>query len=77
MAVRFEAFDDGSRASALGSWSVRNRASVGGRCTFFENGSFQAALEIEVRKQTVKVSPAFAGAAPAGHEVYVRLGLDF
>jgi hypothetical protein len=77
MAFRFEAFDDGSRASVLGSWSVRNRASLGGRYTFFEKGSFLAALEIEVRKQTVRVSPAFGGAAPAGHEVYMKLGLDF
>ena len=77
MALRFEAFDDGSRASALRSWSVKNRASLGGRYTFFEKGSFQVALELEVRKQTVRVSPAFEGAAPAGHEVYLRLGLDF
>jgi hypothetical protein len=76
-AFRFEAFDDGSRASVLGSWSVKNRASVGGRYTFFEKNSFQAAMEIEVRKQTVRVSPAFEEAAPAGHEVYVKLGLDF
>jgi hypothetical protein len=77
MALRFEAFDDGARASALGSWSVKNRASIGGRYTFFEKDTFLAALEIEVRKQTVRVSPAFAVAAPAGHEVYLRLGLDF
>lgn len=77
VALRFEAFDDGSRASVLGSWSVRNRASLGGRCAFFENDGFLAALELEVRKQTVRVSPAFVGAAPAGHEVYLRLGLDF
>lgn len=77
MALRFEAFDDGARASALGSWSVKNRASLGGRYTFFEKGSFLAALELEVRKQTVRVSPAFEGTAPATHEVYLRLGLDF
>jgi hypothetical protein len=77
MALRFEAFDDGARAAALGSWSVKNRASLGGRYTFFEKGSFQAALEIEVRKQTVRVSPAFAGTAPATREVYLKLGLDF
>jgi len=77
VALRFEAFDDGSRASVLGSWSVRNRASAGGRYTFFEKGSFQAALEIEVRKQSVRLSPAFDGTAPAGHELYLRLGLDF
>jgi hypothetical protein len=77
MALRFEAFDDGSRALALGSWSVKNRVSLGGRYTFFDKGSFQAALEIEVRKQAVRISPAFEGAAPAGHEIYLRLGLDF
>ncbi len=77
MALRFEAFDDGARASALTSWSVKTRASIGGRYAFFEKDGFMAALEIEVRKQTVSVSPAFAGAAPAGHEVYLRLGLDF
>ncbi len=77
MALRFEAFDDGSRAAALGSWSVKNRAGIGGRYAFFEKDSVQAALQIEVRKQTVRVSPAFEGAAPAGHEIYLRLGLDF
>jgi hypothetical protein len=75
--LRFEALEDGSRASALGSWSVKNRASIGGRTTFFEKDSFLAALEIEARKQTVRISPAFTGAAPAGYEVYLRLGLDF
>jgi hypothetical protein len=77
LALRIEAFDDGERFSALGSWSVRRRISIGGRYNFFEKEGFLAALEIEVRKQTVRVSPAFAGAAPAGHEVYLRLGLDF
>jgi hypothetical protein len=77
LALRFEAFDDGSRAASLGSWSVRNRYGLGGRYAFFEKDGFLAALEIEVRKQTVRVSPAFAGAAPAGHEAYLRLGLDF
>jgi hypothetical protein len=77
IALRFEAFDDGSRASALGSWSVRNRASVGGRYAFFEKDTFQAALEIEFRKQTVRISPSFEGVVPAGQEVYLRLGLDF
>jgi hypothetical protein len=77
IALRLEAFDDGSRASALGSWSVKSRAGLGGRYTFFEKGSFLAALELEVRKQAVRVSPAFEGTAPATHEVYLRLGLDF
>ena len=76
-AVRFEAFDDGSRAAVLGSWSVKNRVTVGGRYTFFEKGSVVAALSLEYRKQTLRISPAFEGSAGPSHEVYMRFGLDF
>jgi hypothetical protein len=75
--VRFEAFDDGGRAAALGSWSVRNRVSLGGRYTFFERENTQAAMSLEYRRQTLRISPLYAGAAGSGHEVYVRVGLDF
>jgi len=77
LAVRFEAFDDGGRAAALGSWSVKNRVSLGGRYTFFEQGGALAALDLEYRRQTLRISPAFEGLAGASHEVTVRLGLDF
>jgi hypothetical protein len=77
VAVRFEAFDDGSRAAVLGSWSVRNRVTVGGRYTFFANGSVVAALSLEYRKQALRISPAFEGSAGPSHEVYMRFGLDF
>jgi len=77
LAIRFEAFDDGSRAATLGSWSVKNRVSLGGRYTFFEQGSVLAALDVEYRRQTLRVSPFYEGAAASGHEVYLRLGLDF
>lgn len=77
VAVRFEAFDDGSRAAVLGSWSVKNRVSLGGRYTFFEQGSVLAALDLEFRRQTLRISPAFEGSVGPSHEVMVRLGLDF
>jgi hypothetical protein len=77
VAVRFEAFDDGSRAAVLGSWSVKNRVSLGGRYTFFERGSVLAALDLEFRRQTLRISPAYEGSVGACHEVTVRLGLDF
>jgi hypothetical protein len=77
VAVRFEAFDDGSRAAVLGSWSVKNRVSLGGRYTFFERGSVLAALDLEFRRQTLRISPAYEGSVGAYHEVTVRLGLDF
>jgi hypothetical protein len=76
-AVRFEAFDDGSRAAVLGTWSARNRISLGGRYTFFEKGGVLAAADAEYRRQAVRVSPAFAGSAGASQEVYIRIGLDF
>jgi len=77
VAVRFEAFDDGGRAEALGAWSVRNRIGAGGRYTFYEKGDIEAALSFEYRRQTVRVSPLFAGPVPSAHAVYVRFGLDF
>ena len=77
VAVRYETFDDGSRADVLGSWSVRNRVTLGGRYTFFEQGSVLAALSLEYRRQTLRISPAYTGPAGPSHEVYVRFGLDF
>ena len=76
-AVRFEALDDGSRAAALGSWSVRRRVSAGGRYTFYERGEIEAALTLEFRRQTVRISPLFAGPAPASSEIFARFSLDF
>jgi len=77
LALRFEAFDDGGRAAALASWSVRERVSLGGRYTFFEQGGVLAALDLEVRRQTLRVAPGYDGPAGPGDEVTVRLGLDF
>jgi hypothetical protein len=77
VALRFEALDDGGRAAALGTWSVRHRMSAGGRYTFYEAGNVEAALTLEYRRQTVRASPLFAGPVPATHEVYFRFGLDF
>jgi hypothetical protein len=77
LAVRLEALDDDGRAEALGTWSVRNRLCAGGRYTFYERGDVEAALGFEYRRQTVRVSPAFAGPAPSAHEFYLRFGLDF
>jgi hypothetical protein len=77
IAVRYEALDDGGRAEGLGTWSVKNRIGVGGRYTFYEKGDIEAALSFEYRRQTVRVSPLFAGPVPSAHAVYVRFGLDF
>jgi hypothetical protein len=76
-AVRFEALDDGSRAAVLGTWSVKNRVSAGGRYTFYERGDIEATLTLEYRRQIVRTSPLFEGPAPVHHEVFVRFGLDF
>jgi len=77
LAVRFEALDDDGRAETLGTWSVKRRLSAGGRYTFYESGSIEATLSLEYRRQTVRVSPLFAGPVPSAHAVYVRFGLDF
>jgi len=77
LAVRFEAFDDGSLAAALGAWSVKNRLSAGGRYTFYERGKFETALSLEYRLQTLRVSPAQDGSVGPSHEVTMRLSLDF
>ena len=77
MVVRYEALDDGSRAAVLGTWSVKNRISVGGRYTFFERGNVEATLSLEYRRQALRISPAYEGSAGPSHEVYMRFGLDF
>jgi hypothetical protein len=77
LAVRFEALDDGTRAETLGTWTVKNRISAGGRYTVYERGTVEAALSLEFRSQSLRVSPAFAGPVPSGHELYLRFGLDF
>lgn len=76
-AVRFEALDDGGRAGALGTWSVKHRMSAGGRYAFYTHGNIEAAMTLEYRRQTIRVSPVFAGPVPEAHEVYLRFGLDF
>ena len=76
-AIRFEALDDGGRAGALGTWSVKHRISAGGRYTFYEKGNIDASLTFEYRRQTIRVSPVFDGTVPEAHEVYLRFGLDF
>jgi hypothetical protein len=77
LAVRYEALDDGGRAEALGTWSVKHRVSAGGRYTFLEQGNVEAALTLEYRRQSVRVSPLFEGTPPAAQEFYLRFGLDF
>ena len=77
VSARFEAFDDGSRAAALQSWSVKNRVSLGGRYTFFDQGNVLVAVDVEFRRQTLRISPAFEGTVGSANEIYVRLGLDF
>lgn len=76
-AVRFEALDDGGRAAALGTWSIKHRISLGGRYTFYQKSSIEAALTLEYRRQTIRASPLFAGPVPEAHELYLRFGLDF
>jgi hypothetical protein len=77
LAIRFEALDDDGRAESLGTWSVKNRLGAGGRYTFYEHGNVEAALGLEYRHQSTRVSPAFAGDVPSAHAFYVRFGLDF
>jgi hypothetical protein len=76
-ALRFEALDDGGRAAALGTWTVRNRISLGGRYTFYRLGDINASMSVEYRRQTIRVSPVVAGPIPQAHELYLRFGLDF
>ncbi|HSA95373.1 MAG TPA: hypothetical protein VLJ16_04945 [Acidobacteriota bacterium] len=77
LAVRFEALKDDGRAEALGTWSVKHRLAAGGRYTFYERGNVEAALGFEYRRQAVRISPAFTGAATSANEFYLRFGLDF
>ncbi len=77
LAIRFETYDDGGRAAALASWSVRNRISFGGRYTFFEQGSVLAAVDFEYGQQTLRIAPAYEGSAGPRHELLIRVGADF
>jgi hypothetical protein len=78
LAGRFEYFGDDGMSAALGTWTGRNRYSLGGRYTFFEDGRLFVYLMTEYRHTVCRVPPGLRGSvARNDDEVYLRLGVDF
>jgi hypothetical protein len=76
--LRYEHFDDGGLTAALDAWTIRERASLGGRYTFFETGSALGYFQLEYRINTFRVPPQLAGQmTDSQNEVYLRLGFLF
>jgi hypothetical protein len=78
IALRYEHFDDDGLAEEMGTWSVRDRYSAGGRYTFHESDGLTAYLALEYRVSKYRVQPGPAGTPADGQEeVFARLGLAF
>lgn len=74
VSLRYELFDDDGLASALHSWSLKSRASVGGRYAFRNDGSVLAYLQFEWRESDYRVAGSAHGRQD---EAYLRVGVDF
>jgi hypothetical protein len=72
--VRYEAFDDDGLAAASGSWSVKNRSSIGARYAFRNDGSVLAFVQAELGRTCLRGSGL---AHNQDIEAYVRVGMDF
>ncbi len=76
--LRYEHFADDGLTAALDAWTIRERASLGGRYTFFETGSALGYFQLEFRTNTFRVPPRLAGQmTDRQNEVYLRLGFLF
>jgi hypothetical protein len=76
--LRYEHFDDGGLTASLDAWTIRERASLGGRYTFFETGSALGYFQLEYRTNRFRVPPRLTGQMTGNqNEVYVRLGFLF
>jgi len=77
-ALRYEYFDDNAMTKYLQTWSVKNRYSIGGRYTFFDDGKIFAYSELELRQTEFRLPQAAAiQLNKANSELYLRLGIDF
>lgn len=78
VAARYERFSDDGLTRRLAAWSLRERASAGGRYTFFDDGQIFAYAELEWRRSLRRLPDRPAAAVDARNdEVYLRVGLDF
>jgi hypothetical protein len=72
--ARYEYFDDDGLAAASGSWSLKDRVSVGARYAFRNDGSVLGLAQVEWRRSSRR------GTGTGGdidNEVYLRVGMDF
>lgn len=77
-ALRYEYFDDDAMTKNLQLWSVKNRYSLGGRYTFFDDGKIFAYCELEMKQTRFRLPPSAAANLHKNiNELYLRLGIDF
>jgi hypothetical protein len=77
-ALRYEYFDDDAMTKYLQLWSVKNRYSLGGRYTFFDDGKIFAYGELEMKQTRFRLPQSAAANLHKGiNELYLRLGIDF
>ncbi|MHB8078011.1 MAG: hypothetical protein ACYDIE_01975 [Candidatus Krumholzibacteriia bacterium] len=78
VATRYERFTDDGLTRVLQAWSLRERASIGGRYTFFDDGRIFAYAELEWRHSQRRLPDRRPTPVDGRNdEVYLRLGLDF
>jgi len=78
VSLRYEHFDDNGLTASLEAWTVRERASLGGRYTFFEAGTAVGYFQLEYRTDTFRVPARRTGQmTDLQNEVYLRLGFQF
>lgn len=78
IAARYEIFDDDEMTRVLSIWSVKNKYSLGGRYTFYDDGKIFAYFESEFRESSYRIPPAQGPMiSDKNTELYIRLGVDF
>jgi len=77
IALRYEYFDDNSFAKETGSWSVKNRYSIGARYSFYndEDTGLSAFVAGEFRKTDLRVSNSKM--QDSNDEIYIKVGVNF
>jgi hypothetical protein len=73
-AARYEFFADDGLSRLAPAWTLKSRASLGGRYTLFEDGKMLVYSGAEFRKSTYR---GMGLMDDRNHELYLRLGLDF
>ncbi len=78
LAIRYEYFNDDSMSDLADIWSVKNRISLGGRYSFFEDKNIIAYFEMEIRLSKYRVPPHLTDLLNnRNKELYMKLGIDF